>query len=415
MRIKMEIVVKEYIMKLLSSSTHTTSININNNFFIKIFFIILFLELFLMGSGRSLEFGSLTMRMLLYGIALIYSMVVYLHYYKIHRSIWELLIFFTFVTSFSSLIGILNGADISLIFMDIKPLLYFLMILPFALVINSMESIKLISKLIKYSAIIMAVVYLLWFALMLLGYLDFGAMYVLLSSETNEIMFRGSDMTNPGLFYKGFVYMCIGFIFFINYNDKKNNLIAILLLFAIFLTFTRGFIVALALAFLIQNIIDIKQKKSFTFVIIFSILLAIAIPAYMLLIGSKGESDQIRITQIMQVLDNINIVSLFIGHGFGIGIPIRPNGMEISYLEIFHKQGLLGLILWFSILFHTVFSYIKIKVKTPLVKSLLGGSLFIFMQSLTNPFINNPIGMSMILISLLSLQYIYINQKVTYA
>jgi len=389
-------------------------VNLNNIFIVKIFFIFIFLELFLMGSGRSLEFASITLRMMFYAIAIFFSIIVYLRLLEIDKNIGLFFFVFIFLTFFSMLVGLLNGADSTLILKDIKPLLYFIMILPFSLFINGIDSIKLIAKLIKYSSLIMALIYMIWFILMFLGYLDFTTMYTLLSSDTNEIMFRGTNYTEPGLFYKGFVYMCIGFIFFIYDKSKKSNLLAIFLLIAILLTFTRGFVLALILVFIIKSIIDIKEKKSFNFLIIISILLAIVIPLYIVFIGSKGESDQIRIIQIMQVLDNVNIVSLFVGHGFGIGVPIRPNGMEISYLEIFHKQGLLGLMFWLLILIYTILSYIRIEEKTPLVKSLLGGSLFIFMQSLTNPFMNNPIGMSMILISLLSLHYIYIKQKVIY-
>jgi len=52
-----------------------------------------------------------------------------------------------------------------------------------------------------------------------------------------------------------------------------------------------------------------------------------------------------------------------------------------------------------------------IKYKNHIVKSFFIGSIFVFMQSLTNPFINNPIGLSMVLISLISLKYIQKNEK----
>lgn len=381
---------------------------------VNIFFVILFMELFLMGSGRYFEVGPLTLRMILYFIAVSIAFLLYLHISKIDKKVLTFLAIFIFILSFSSLMGLLNGASPSFIMQDIKPLLFFLTILPFTLFINSLKSIVLISHLIKLSAFIMAMLYMLWLGLMFFGYLDFNSMHELLSSDSNDIMFRGADSSEAGLFYKGFAYMCIGFIFFVYSKGYKNKTIALIILIAIILTFTRGFVVALVFAFTYKSIVDYKKKKSLIFLGLTLIFLAIAIPYYMANVGIKETSDAIRILQIHQVLDNVTFLSFFIGHGFGIGVDIRPHGMEISYLEIFHKQGIMGLLFWFSLLYLITINYINITEKTSLVISLFVGSLFIFMQSLTNPFINNPIGMSMILISFISLEFIQKNQKAIY-
>ena len=384
--------------------------SIHKNIILNSAFTVLFLELFLMGSGRSLQFGPVTLRMIFFMIAISLSIFVIFKTYQVNKTVFLFASYFSLLLFYSSLTGLINGAPIQQILSDVKPLTFFFMILPFSLFLNNKKSIALIVKLIKYSALTMAIIYITWYVVMYLGLLDFQTMYALLSNESNEIMFRGTNHIEPGLFYKSFVYMCIGFIFFVHDKHKGSKFIAIFLLLAIVLTFTRGFIVALVLAFIFKNIIDIKEKRSFIFLVTMLIFLSLAIPYYIVNVGAKAESDSLRILQIIQVFDNIDLVSLFIGHGFGIGVPIRPDHMEISYLEIFHKQGLIGLFFWISILFFITMKYIKIEQKTPYVISFFVGAIFVFMQSLTNPFINNPIGISMILISLISLNYIEKNQ-----
>jgi hypothetical protein len=76
--------------------------------------------------------------------------------------------------------------------------------------------------------------------------------------------------------------------------------------------------------------------------------------------------------------------------------------MEISYLEIFHKQGILGLIFWSYVFTLLVKRYLSAK-KTDVAHAFFYGTLFVFFQSLTNQFINNPIGLSMLLVTLVVL------------
>lgn len=107
-----------------------------------------------------------------------------------------------------------------------------------------------------------------------------------------------------------------------------------------------------------------------------------------------------------QLAERVNPISIFVGHGFGIGVPIRPVHFEISFLEIFHKQGLLGLMFWLIFLRIIVYNYTKIRSYEykKIALGFLLSSMFIYIQTQTNPFMNNPIGMSFLLISVISLQ-----------
>jgi hypothetical protein len=76
--------------------------------------------------------------------------------------------------------------------------------------------------------------------------------------------------------------------------------------------------------------------------------------------------------------------------------------MEISYLEIFHKQGLIGLAFWASLAGAIFHQYLQAGPSAE-TDAFFYSSLFIFIESLTNQYINNPIGMSILLLSLVCL------------
>ena len=120
------------------------------------------------------------------------------------------------------------------------------------------------------------------------------------------------------------------------------------------------------------------------------------------ILGDKSDSDSVRYTQMDQVISSVNPISLIIGHGFGVGVPIRKIHMELSFLEIFHKQGIIGLIFWFGLFIHIFIMYINIKIKKykDIALPFLLSVIFVLLQSTTNPYMNNPIGLTMILITI---------------
>jgi len=184
-------------------------------------------------------------------------------------------------------------------------------------------------------------------------------------------------------------------------------MISLLLLIAIILTFTRGFILSIALVFMFYMLFIQRNRLAKVSLIALCIILS----PYLVRAGASffdktNESNTDRMIQFAQVVERVDSISVFVGHGFGIGVPTKPTHMEISFLEIFHKQGLLGLMFWFVFLGIIVHRYAKIRsypYKKIAVAFLLS-SIFIYIQSQTNPFLNNPIGMSFLLISVISLK-----------
>lgn len=376
---------------------------LNINYFfaslVQCFFIVVLLELFLLGSGQILSIEGLSLRMLLYSVAVLASFFVLCKGIKINEQVFIFLITYVAMLVFSTSIGILNNANPTKIVENLKPLIFALMVVPFYFFIQNIQRVNLIVKLIKFSGLLMAFGLLLLLFLLFKSYIDFDTIYVLLSSDANDLMMNDGRIAR--IFYKGFLYLNIAFIFYFYSNSKYKFIFLMLLALAVFLTFTRGFVLALILAFILMSILEINNKKSFMFLILIGLVTLIVAPFYNSIIGDREVSDSIRFLQIQEVFDAITLPSLFFGHGFGIGVPIRPDGMEITYLEIFHKQGIMGLVLWVGFLVYMLYGYLKIRIieYREILKPFVVSTIFVYMQSLTNPYLNNPIGMSMVLIS----------------
>lgn len=367
---------------------------------------VILLELMIGGSGRFLEIGSITARMVLYVFALIYSLFLLFRIESIKKKYIYWSIVWLSLLAFYSLLGLFNNAELELIFEDFKQLSYFPMIVFFSLVINNYHNVIKVTHLIKLSAVILLAIYFAVLLALQLGFINFNDLYNFLS-ESDQFAFRGD--IEIGFFYRGFIVLCIGLFFFLLENKISSKIISFLLFIGIILTFTRGFIYSTIMIILAYfAYLNLKKKNLITlifWIILPSVIAPIFFSWFLGALGSKEESDSIRIEAIQQVLGDINPISLFIGHGFGTGVPIRPIHMEISYLEIFHKQGLLGLIIWASILFILIFNFQRAcRYKNNMIaRSFFLSSIFVFLQSVSNPYINNPIGMSIIIISMVCL------------
>lgn len=387
---------------------------------------IILLEIILGGGGRFTVFGPVSLRMILFGSAIAYTVLRLWKKETIDIRYLTLVLLFIAITAFSILTGFYAGADKQLIFQDVKPLSYFLILPFFAITIRDKNLLARISKLFIYGALFLSVAYLTTVVLVNSGIIAFKSFYTL-TAPTEEIFYRGE----LAFFYKGFVFLSIGLIFIYFLRPKYWSIMASVIVLAIILTFTRGFIFALLLTaffYLLQQPLTVKLKLPVLSVLLMATIALVYYgnEAYAglsriiyksdlnsgftrefepeKLLGNREFSDNERKKQLYQVLERTTLSSVFIGHGFGIGIPVRPVHMEISYLEIFHKQGLIGLLFWGVIFFLLTKKFLARRSdQIPLSNAFYFGSLFIFFQSATNQYFNNPIGMSFILLALVCL------------
>lgn len=373
--------------------------------FFKIIFIVTLLELFVAGGGRVFEIGVITLRMLLFFMNIVIAAVMYVYRASLPKYVVILSSSVFVILLFYVCLGLFNGASMALIAEDVKPLSYFFSILFFSYYIDRKERVGLVISLLKKTSVFMAIVYIVIQMLFFFGKIDWFWFYTFTNTRISptDFSFRGYE----GLFfYKGFMYMVVGLIFWIHDSTSKRRALPILIITtAMILTGTRGFILMFGFIYLLFYGIPLILKLNIKMLILTAVFVFGSIYFFAKRdIGDKDLSDSIRVQQLTQVVQDIDPVSFFIGHGFGNGVPIRPVHMEIAYLETFHKQGILGLCLWgfFFIVWYN--AYARKRNFPNIRKSFFLGVLFMTLLSLTNPFFNNPIGISLYLISFASLQ-----------
>lgn len=362
----------------------------------------------------------------------------------------------------SAIIGIANGHALSLVKTDLFRVAYVAAYFPLAYYISvSRFSINKIVSLLKYSALAVAIYTII---ITLLGKTIFASnfsdyYYFLNSIMNDDLYFRPSN----SVFYKSHFYVLVGLVISLNAVLSKKHTkidIANIILCSISLIWseTRGFLLAFMLSVLLIIIIDTKiltdpikgfaakvklmarsrefLKKAGMLVIIF-IMVPILFQSMTL---SRFEVEVVEEDPIVEEFkddldkafegkkpevvvndESVNARMDFIiaskdillespsnfifGTGYGTEIDGRVNGIEMSFLDIFVEQGLIGLAIWCT-LFLLVFINLLYVYKRENTLSTLDISLFsafigILLLTNINPFINNPIGSSFMLIVLI--------------
>jgi len=378
-----------------------------------LFFSLMLLEIFLGGAGRLTTFGPLTLRMYLFIIGLGLSVLLLIAGKKLTRTTVVLMICF-FVVYFVAIIrGILAGAELNNLFADVKMVSFFFILPFFDIMINDYRAYTRILKLLKGVSLFLAVAYLIFFAILNSHLIPFLTIYQAMSKPEYfaEFGFRGE----VAVIYKGFIYACIGYFFyFFNQRGPKNTIKILLIFFAVALTLARSYLLLvsfLSLSYIIYRFLVSRKNRILNMFVIGLVVIGgiLLVPILLDALGDKSVSDSIRFVQIQQVFERINPLSFLIGHGYGIGVPIRPVHMEITYLEIFHKQGILGLAFWFLIPTYIGLKYYNYRIycksnkkNNPIdARPFLFGVCFLYLQSLFNPYLTNSMGMTFLFISLI--------------
>ena len=377
---------------------------INNTSFS--FFIFLCAEVFLTGSGQDLHIlGPLTLRMLNFAIAALLGIVV-MFKRSLPLGIFQIILCYTLTIALSTCIGFFMESGSDLIFMDIKMFLS-LFAFPFLYYcIKDHRSVIILTSTFLFCLKLMILAYLVYMLIVyFLKLIPFDVVYLTLN-PLDSIQFRE---TEGAMFYKGFLFLPIASVAFI---INKNPIWFALSAFAIFLTFTRGFYVIFFCGILFNFIMS--RKMSFSMIMGLTLLMLI-IYIIVNVLGlfevseDRVEGDAKRILTLQQVWDEVNPFSFIVGHGFGHGVPIRKEHMEMSFLEIIHKQGILGLVIW-SLFF---FRIIKFWRKTSSIfekysRFYVIALILVYIQSLFNPYLTNAIGITMVMLSYLSCYRLYL-------
>jgi hypothetical protein len=405
-------------------------------------------ELVLGGGGRLTAWEGISLRMVLFGLC---QLTLVIHLLKQAKTLdtpfFPQFIAFFCLLGFSAAWGWYQGAAPAAILKDVKPLLFWANLAFYGLVIQDNRTFNGIRTIFLWSTLVMATAYLALLLCWHNAWIDAEAMHLYLA-QYEEFSFRGS----LGFMYKGFVFVPVGIFFWLQHPSRFRYVAVLLLYLALLFTFTRGFwLILFAILFIYTLLFQGKSWLNWTAIVfmLFSLYLSglfVASREHTYFAGQEAgemshnaqkkeiplsalekelsgrfkqgfehrEASMIdRFVQVREVADAISPQSLLLGHGFGHGTASRPVHMEITYLEIFHKQGLLGLLMCFWLLFTLLHVYAKtlsfrwqnihyLQSSFPFVF----GCLFFFGLSFLNPFVNSPLGLGMLAITMLVLRRI---------
>ncbi len=358
-----------------------------------LFFIITF-EAALLGSGRLLEIGPFTAKMVLYALALLYTGWSLISLESLRYSTILLLISFAFLLTFGIINGLEHSAEMQYLGQDLSPLISFLVLPFYELTIRNERDVRKAFSIVVAAALTMAAGYAAILLSLFSGRISFETLYGWVSRVGGEdFIFEGDS---GQVFYKGCLFIGIALFFLVFQKGRWAKAGAFVLFLSLFMVGARGFVLALALCGVIYVFIGPMSATKKLIAGFAAITLAVVlVPWVFAMFGDKSASNYDRLTQISEVYDRIAPSTVLMGHGFGMGVPIRPIHMEIMYLEIFHKQGIVGLLWWATLIGIAVIRWKRAVRggKGQLAYPLLLAVVFICMESATNPFLNNPIGL----------------------
>jgi O-antigen ligase len=361
------------------------------------------LEGAIFGSGRLLQVGPVTVKMLLFGLTIVFTAWSLLALDRIRTSTTLLTLSFMALLGIAVISGFGHDARMEFIGGDVSPLLSFLVLPFFELTIRSRRILLRVIRIMILGAMLLVVGYAAIFVSLAFRLVSFASLYQWINAAgPDDFIFEGS---NGSVFYKGAIYIAIGIFFLMFQKRLLSKLIAIGLFASLAMVGSRGFFIALAVAAMLYVVIGPLRLTTKLALFILAILLGIGLAPVVAPLLVRHDSDEVRTNTIAQVEDRATVPTIFIGHGFGVGVPERHGHMEIAYLEIFHKQGLLGLFWWaamfacIAIRFARAISHGNGEIAYPLLLTVV----FIVVESATNSFVNNPIGIYPILIAFVGL------------
>jgi hypothetical protein len=425
------------------------------NTFEKMLVTIFFVELFVGGGGRLIDFGFLSIRQVLFillFLTFLFRIVkekaffnkdvnTFIRFNLVSVGVYILIAWFLV----SALIGLLNGNPRSIIVMDFFRVSFFAAYFPLVYYISERRySKKKIISLLKYGALAVAIYTIV---IALLGKTVFSSnfesyMSFWKSFMNDDLLFRKSH----SVFYKSHFYVLIGLILSLNdILSKKysmiNTLNVIFCSISIFWSDTRGFSIALLVSLFVIVFFDMKiftdsiikwslkvkrivKNRQIVSKVIVLVLLTILVPYLYQYTTMERFSDQtnqedsdVKDTsvgaRIEFLLDSKNIllgdpINFIFGEGYGTSIAGRVEGIEMSFLDIWVEQGAVGLSIWLYlcllVLYHYHIAYKNGKEITTVDRSLIGAFVGMVLLTNINPFINNPIGIVFFLLVLIFAQ-----------
>ena len=381
---------------------------------IRLLYLLLTFEILLGGGGRLLEIGPVTARMLLFAIAIMIAFAVIALRGTLPggRLTLMLLSAFLLVQSAGVVIGLSRGNPMSSVWTDLQPLMYFLLAPFVALSLEDRRNVEATRSLVLIAGVTLALGYLGVLVLLVSGRIDFTWLYEMLDA-TGEFMFRGESF----FFYKGFVYLGVCIVFLIAMPGRFVVPLLVVTGIALVLTLTRGFILSTAVAVLM--LLYVLRMRVAALLLTLAGASALVVAFVSLYSGVEGFMEQrsisnaVRLEDMFFIFGNVGPMTIMFGNGFGTPVLERLN-IENVYLWVLWKTGVIGLAFWLAPLLACFIMFRRIprlSTEFRLGCALLFSVVLIYVQSAMNPYLNNPIGLMMVMIALFGLRELSAGQR----
>ena len=371
-------------------------------------FTVTLLELFIGGGGRLLEVGPGTVRMILFAACLCVGLIVAIYRMRKAEGVPLAIVLVTaylFVHTTGILIGLGKGNSLDIMMTEMQLSLYWLAAPFLALVLRSSNMVLRTSLLIRVAGVFLAMAYIGVVSALAIGVIDYPTLYATLSA-TPEFAFRSSGF----FFYKGFLYLGISAIFFVAIPKRYSAVWATIVVIALAMTLTRGFMLSTAFAVLLLLIVQ-RRRRQLAVALAVVACVAFFIWGYMPsqddnISVSRDISNSQRLDDFAYIVENFKVSSFFFGEGMGTLINERIN-IENTFLWAFWRLGIVGVLFWFMPLILCLRYFAKIKRHSSqfrLACAYFFSTILVYVQTMSNPYLNNPIGLSFVLVAIFSLR-----------
>lgn len=365
-------------------------------------------ELVVGGGGRVLAVGPASLRMLLFLIAVVMWITLAIRAPQRtsnERLALHLLMLFFFSHVPGTLQGVFDGVKLSNILGEIQPLLYWFMAPFLALCLSRIENVDRAARIIMRGGVISAVISLVVLGGMAAGVIPFSAFYAW-ATATQEVFFRGVML----FFYKGFFYVTVAVIFLVALRPRHWAVWAVILTLTIGLSLTRGLLLGLVLGLLVVLVAQ-RRWRVLGVGIGLSLVLGVVLSGAVSLtsvteMGNRASSVSQRVDDTLFIVKEMKPVTILFGEGMGSLINMRRN-IENTYMWALWRLGVTGLIFWLLPLGLSVWYFLRVPFASPrydLAAAFMGGVVMLHMVTATNPFLNNSIGLSYMMIALFGLR-----------
>jgi hypothetical protein len=301
-------------------------------------------------------------------------------------------------------VGAFYGGDLSEMLTEFQQSLYWLAAPFFALMLQTEQDTERCARIVQIAGITLATGYLGTLVGFISGLIPMGLIKSVIG-PTGEVVFRSGEF----FIYKGFLYLGISIVFFVAIRGRFWLVAVAWAATAIVLTFTRGFILSSAVSVLLMLCVQGRWRAAVPALLLVASAAFVVwfyLPSVDTTVHASHElSTNQRLQDMSYMFYHVDANTLLFGEGYGSLINDRYQ-IENTFLWAVWKLGTPGLLFWLFPLSLCIYYYSKVpnRRSNTLGNAYLFGTLLVYVQTLTNPFLNNPIGLSFVMLAIFSLR-----------